>query len=404
MRQLIANSELVEDWNWTLNDQLKLNPFDLTTKSNKKVWWNCERGHEYDARPCDRTKGQKCPYCAGKRVLVGFNDLLTINPFIAAQWNYEKNGELLPTQVTAGSNKKVWWLCPICSYEWCANIKNRTYLNRGCPRCAREKQTSSPEQKIYYYIKKYFSDTINRYDDQEHGITELDIYIPSLSIGIEYDGGLWHQDIEKDKIKDLKCKNNAITLIRIRDPKCPVYESSCFFIYLEDRSSQSLANTIAYILYLLNIDDPNVDFNKDLPEIESLIYRQVKENSLTQLYPDIALEWHPTKNGSLKPEYVLAHSGKRVWWQCKKCGHEWITDICSRTSGTGCPECKKEKIRKAQSEPVYCPQLGQQFSSMHEAELKSGVPQGSISNCCLGKANFAGKHPVTGEKLTWIKI
>ena len=79
MRQLIANSELVEDWNWTLNDQLKLNPFDLTTKSNKKVWWNCERGHEYDARPCDRTKGQKCPYCAGKRVLVGFNDLLTID-------------------------------------------------------------------------------------------------------------------------------------------------------------------------------------------------------------------------------------------------------------------------------------------------------------------------------------
>ena len=49
---------------------------------------------------------------------------------------------------------------------------------------------------------------------------ELDIYIPSLSIGIEYDGIIWHKG-KTNQTREMKkyqtCKENSITLIRIRE-------------------------------------------------------------------------------------------------------------------------------------------------------------------------------------------
>ena len=63
-----------------------------------------------------------------------------------------------------------------------------------------------------------------------------------------------------------------------------------------------------------------------------------KENNLKFLFPDIAKEWHPTKNNKLKPEDVTKHSGKRVWWLCLK-GHEWKTSVNNRSRGTNCPHC-----------------------------------------------------------------
>ena len=329
-----------------------------------------------------------------------------VNHKLIDEWDWGKNSEfgLDPNKLTLGSNKKAWWICRVCGHSWFAKIENRAVLHRGCPQCAKGKQTSSPEQKIYYYIKKYFSDAINRYSNNDCGITELDIYIPSLRVAIEYDGGKWHQDINKDKLKDLLCENNNINLIRMRDPKCPVYDSNCSFIYLESRSLRHLADAILCVLKILGIDNPVVDFDNDLADVETLICYQIKDNSLVKLFPDIAAEWNYSKNGNLIPENVSAHSGKRVWWKCHICGHEWITDICSRVDGTGCPECKKEKIRQAQSEPVYCPELGQQFRSGCEAARQTGIRQTHISRCCLGKAKSAGKHPITGEKLTWIKV
>jgi len=68
-----------------------------------------------------------------------------------------------------------------------------------------------------------------------------------------------------------------------------------------------------------------------------------KDNNLAVLCPEIAKEWHPTKNGNLTPEDVTRGSDKKVWWKCKK-KHEWDTTIKHRTRGTGCPNCRKEKL------------------------------------------------------------
>ena len=61
------------------------------------------------------------------------------HPEIAAEWHPTKNGDLRPSEVTRASNKKVWWLCAECSYEWEATIANRSRLGRGGPACGNKK-------------------------------------------------------------------------------------------------------------------------------------------------------------------------------------------------------------------------------------------------------------------------
>jgi hypothetical protein len=75
-------------------------------------------------------------------------------------------------------------------------------------------------------------------------------------------------------------------------------------------------------------------------------------NSLLTTHPEIAKQWHPTKNGSLTPSDVVAGSGQKVWWICDKAAdHEWKTSICSRVNngitspnGSKCPCCQGRKV------------------------------------------------------------
>ncbi len=114
-----------------------LTPGMVTPYSNRKVWWVCEEGHEYQAAIAARTMhGSGCPYCAGRKVLAGFNDLATVMPRVAAEWDPDLNEGITPDMVTAGSRKKVWWRCS-CGHVWKAVISSRTGTRRsGCPVCA----------------------------------------------------------------------------------------------------------------------------------------------------------------------------------------------------------------------------------------------------------------------------
>ena len=48
---------------------------------------------------------------------------------------------------------------------------------------------------------------------------------------------------------------------------------------------------------------------------------QVGVNDLVSLAPEAAREWHPSKNGDLRVENMIAGSHKRVWWRCSSCEH-----------------------------------------------------------------------------------
>ena len=68
-------------------------------------------------------------------------------------------------------------------------------------------------------------------------------------------------------------------------------------------------------------------------------------NSLANKFPEIAKEWHPTKNEELTPYDFTSGSGKKVWWKCTKGDdHEWQAAIFSRVDGVSCPICSGNKI------------------------------------------------------------
>lgn len=130
-----AFPDIAVQWHPTKNGDLS--PDKVTAFSNCYTWWLCDKGHEYRAMIGHRTNMKVgCPYCTGRRVLPGFNDLQTVQPKIASQWHPTLNGDLTPQMVTSGSKKKVWWQCSE-GHVWHAVISSRTGKRKtGCPVCA----------------------------------------------------------------------------------------------------------------------------------------------------------------------------------------------------------------------------------------------------------------------------
>ena len=132
---------------WSPLNELKAS--EVFAFSNKKVWWiypydDPKTGKHFDfeweASPASRIRNPGCPFLSSQRLWKGFNDLATANPKLAAEWNYDKNGDLKPEDVMANSRIKVWWCYPFVDretgrkyeFEWRASvyIRNR---GDGCP-------------------------------------------------------------------------------------------------------------------------------------------------------------------------------------------------------------------------------------------------------------------------------
>lgn len=142
-----TESLLEREWDEVRN--LPLRFCDVSPGSHKRVWWRCERGHEWQAVVYVRAQdGTGCPYCAGRKVLAGFNDLASQQPKLAEQWHEELNGELKPCDITAGSSRRVWWKCEY-GHVWRAAVYSRTGAKKcGCPVCAGNiKRTRTWENK-----------------------------------------------------------------------------------------------------------------------------------------------------------------------------------------------------------------------------------------------------------------
>lgn len=125
---------LAQQWDRARNGAMT--PETVSPYSNRKAWWVCALGHRWQAAVSARAGGSDCPYCAGRKVLAGFNDLATKDPTVAAEWDPTFNGGLTPQMVTAGSHKKVWWRCSE-NHVWKAVVYARTGAKHcGCPVCA----------------------------------------------------------------------------------------------------------------------------------------------------------------------------------------------------------------------------------------------------------------------------
>lgn len=403
----IKNPLLLKEWNYERNTDLT--PEQVTEGSGKKVWWKCSKcGYEWEAKILNRNvnKGCACPLCANRVVVKGKNDLATTHPQLAAEWDYEKNGELTPQSITYGSGKKVWWKCHL-GHSYQANPLHRTVGGTNCPICNSGRQTSFAEQAFYFYIKKLYPDAINRYTEIFDNRMELDIFIPSIGLAIEYDGVFWHKNKSREKIKYQYCQKNNIKLIRIKEAQSDCWDIADKIYHtdnLDDR--KNLQNLIIFVLQDIELwrgtfmfRYPDVNLERDRNEILNLYHTQQLENSLEKTHPKLIEEWHYSKNGTLLPSMFQAGSSERVWWKCPTCGNEWRASISHRTSGTGCNICYRKQNRGGthpESKTIYQYSLEGNFIKEWDCISNAGrelkINSSNITMCAKHTRPIAGGY------------
>ncbi len=342
---LVKYPEIAKEWNYEKNER---GPETYYPQSNLKVWWKCSKCHsEWRAdisHRCIRNNG--CPVCANLIVIKGLNDLFTVRPELKKEWDFEKN-TIVPYTISVGSEEKVWWKCER-GHSWQAVVYSRTSekCHSGCPKCNSEKATSLPEKFIYFYVKRYFPDAIENYHSSFLKRREIAIYIPSISVGIEYDGFAWHKNTNKDYIKDKLCSENNIALYRIREHGLEDYDSPAIKISTGEYNSDCLylADAIRSLLVYLNIKNPTIEIEKDYESVLSSFLTRKKEETISN-HPMME-DWDYEKNKNVNPEFITLHSNRKFWWKCKKCGYEWKTSPSHRARGHKCPACVGQVVRK----------------------------------------------------------
>ena len=333
----IMHPDLAAQWHPTKNG--KLTPYDVGAGSGKRVWWKCPEGddHVWRADIKRRSLGRGCPICIGRKV-VDSNSFLTLYPELAKQLHPTKNAGLDPNKYRPYSNKSVWWKCPKGDdHEWKTSFNMRVQ-GTGCPICNSAKST--PELRVYCELKTIFPNTENR---KKILGREVDIFIPDLNLGIEYDGWYWHKDkVEMDKEKNRELESELF-LLRVREDGLDKLSETDILL---DKTEITL-NSIKEILRFIR-DNPLLKASKFEREIKGYLKREdwaatyefnkiqfernglVYERSISFLYPEIASQWHYEKNDPLTPEQFTPSSRKKVWWK-DYTNREWKADILSRT-------------------------------------------------------------------------
>jgi len=272
--------DLAKEWNYEKNKELM--PDQVHCGSSKRVWWKCEKGHEWEASIYPRTKGVGCPYCAGKKALKGVNDFATLYPDLLKEWDYKKNNELkiYPDAVLSGSPKRVFWICEK-GHEYEHSVYEKTHGLGNCPYCGNRKVLQG-----YNDLATTHPALLKEWDYEKN--TELGIEPTSI--------------IASKNIKVWwKCEKGheweALIYPRTKGVGCPY-----------------CSNNIA---------------------LEG-------DNDLTTVKPELLCLWNHEKNKDIKPTMVTRGSNKKVWWRCKR-GHEWQAAISYISKGGGCPYCSNKK-------------------------------------------------------------
>jgi len=127
-----THPDVASTWDFSKNGASV--PTTIIAGSHKRVFWLCKEGHSFSQfvyRQALEKTG--CPFCGFRKLLPGFNDLLSQDPIVAGEWDFEKN-PLKPYQVLYGGHTKYWFKCA-SGHKWKADLITRK--RSGCPGCAK---------------------------------------------------------------------------------------------------------------------------------------------------------------------------------------------------------------------------------------------------------------------------
>lgn len=275
--------ELMKEWDNEKNMN-NINPWEITDKSTKMVFWQCSKGHKWNATINDRTKNHSgCPYCNGRKTIHGYNDVFALFPYLQKEWDESKNKDIKPENLTRGSSKKVWWICQY-GHSWRTSIRHRTIDGSNCPYCFFDEKRIV-DKKNSFAVK--FPELLEYWDDDKN-IVNAD------EVGSGFSEKVWW-----------KCDSGHHWLKSPKD-----------FIKNRKRICPFCSN------------------------------RQVLcgDNDLATTDPWLVNEW--SKKNSGVPSDFTRFSTQKVFWECNN-GHEWSAVIASRVFyHSGCRQCGVSQAEK----------------------------------------------------------
>ena len=320
---------LAAEWEPTRNGILV--PEFTAPGSKRPVWWVCSKcQYVWQARVSSRTRGHGCPACArrasgkARSAPRPGESLAEKFPAVAADWHPIRNDDLTPSDVGYASNEKVWWQCRVCHYQWERQVCGRTQHGSSCPQCAR---TTKAVPKAGNSLAERCPSVAAEWHPTRNGdLTPADV---SFS--------------RKEKVwwKCAGCGHEWLAVIgnRVRWPGCP----SC------GRNGRKRLTT----------DLAAKDSDRQRPKKKRTpAPAPAPGRSFAERFPEIAAEWHPTRNDELTPEAIGFASNRRAWWICSTC--ENLNGQLSSIAvgrGAGCPECGRRRggHKKAVPKPGNLP-------------------------------------------------
>ena len=360
-------------------------PKTVTLGSEQKKDWKCIEGHIYSSTVNNRTgNGTGCPYCSGREVLVGFNDLQSKFPDIAAE-AYEWD----PSTVTAGTGKKKDWKC-IEGHIYSSTVNSRIGNGTGCPYCSGNQ------------VLKGFNDLQTKFPEIAAEAYEWD---PStVTIGTEIK-------------KDWRCKVGHIyastvssrTVNRNGCPVCSGQQLLKGFNDLQTKFPDIAAEAYEWDPSTVTI---GTEIKKDWRCKVGHIYasavgsrtgrgtgcsvcsgQQLLKgfNDLRTKFPDIAAEAY-----EWDPSTVTAGTHKKKDWKCKE-GHIYASQIANRTgNGTGCPICAESGFKPDKDAWFYLMERPgeQQLGVTNEPDIRLKRHEGNGWNLVE-----CTKEPELGQKV-----
>lgn len=190
---------------------VRIKPLDSYIRGDVDIRWQCDKyeDHIWLATPNNVTKanGTRCPYCAGNKVLKGFNDLWTTHPEIANCLVDRDIGY----RISYSGHSKQDFICPKCG---CCikgvRVRDAIRYNLSCPCCS--DGVSYPERFVSNMLRqlkiRYKHDGITSWS----GLKRYDFYIEDLSLIIETHGEQhydenkqWANSLEELQLND-QCK------------------------------------------------------------------------------------------------------------------------------------------------------------------------------------------------------
>lgn len=388
---------MIEKWDYKKNSGVDITK--VAAGSNKSYYWRCNAGHSYPSTPkIQRNCG--CTVCAGKIVIRGVNDLETLEPDISKEWDYSRN-EKQPYEFTRSSGAMVYWKCTRCGHSWPARINNRTSHHTGCPNCSTSKQTSFPEQALFYYIKQLYPNASNRIRLKDR--LTLDIFVSEIRLAIEYNGYAWHNNSEqrkRDARKRTLCEESDIRLITVSEEPEPckiVFENNIIHYY-RDKNESNLNCALCILLSnVLQEEDVDIDVVRDKMQILGLYLNQIQEKSVEERDPSLAREWDYESNYPLTPDRVSSMSNLDVAWICPK-GHRYPMTVDKRSQGRNCPYCSDRKLLIGFNDfETWCLENGKERLLMEWAKDKNTEPpshymRGRKKNDIVWKCSACGNE------------